>query len=125
MSISELDFKFQGSKLEDVVKDVISRDNALLGRYKKGGGFGLDFYSTDYIIENYRWIKERADIADGKIKEAQLDGEDVDDPEVLKNLAMEVDKNIKKGKKDGSFINYICYLVVPIIIFTILFFLLT
>ncbi len=123
MAITNLDYKLQGENLKKAVIDVSSRANNINGRYKKGV-FGLDFYSNDYEIENYRWIVERANIADKKIEEYRLLGRDVDDIDVLKNIAKEVKRNIEDGKKKGSYINYIVYLLFPIIavIIIILFF---
>lgn len=122
MSIKDLDYKLQGPKLKDAVVNVYARPNNILGRYEKGGGFGLDFYSSDYQIENYRWITERADVADKLIAQAESEEKNVDDPEVLKVIALEVDKNIKSGKSNGSWINYLIYLIIPTIAIWLLFF---
>lgn len=121
MAISNLDYKLQGNNLKMVVADVVSRNNALNGRYVKAD-FGLDFWADNYEIENFRWIKERADVADRKIAEAQSLGKNVDDPKVLADIANEVRKDIKTGKKDGAFINYLVYLGIPIILVVIIFF---
>ena len=125
MAITKLDYKLQGSNLKNAVDDVFSRSNAINGRYQKGGGFGLDFYSENYEIENYHWITERANIADNKIKEAESEGKDVDNPEILKGLAVEVDQIVKAGKSNGSYINYIIYLGIPIVILIALFLIFT
>lgn len=122
MAIKNLDYKLQGPKLKDAVADVLTRPNEMNGRYKKGGGFGLNFYSDDYEIENYRWITERADVADEMIRQAESEGRNVDDPLVLKEIARDVIKNIKLGKSRGSFIKYIIYLFIPIIIVGIFYF---
>ncbi len=122
MSIKDLDYKLQGPKLEKAILDVYMRDNYMHGRYERGGGFGLDFYSSDYQIENHRWITERADVADKLIAQAQLEGKNVDDPEVLKVIAGEVDENIKSGKRNGSWLNYVIYLIIPAILIWFLFF---
>lgn len=122
MGITKSDYKFQGPKLEEAMLDVYKRENYIRGRYEKGGGFGLDFSSVDYKIENYRWITERANIADLKIEQARLAGKNIDDPEVLKVIAREVDENIKSGKRNGSWLNYLTYLVIPGLIIWWLFF---
>ena len=121
MAISNLDYKLQGNNLKMTIADVISRPNALSGRYTKAD-FGLDFWSEGYEIENFRWIKERTDVADKKIAEAQSLGKNVDDPNVLADIANEVRENIKTGKKNGAFVNYIVYLLIPLIIVVIIFF---
>ncbi len=123
MAISNLDYKLQGNNLKITIADVVSRPNALNGRYTRAD-FGLDFWAGNYEIENFRWIKERADVADKKIAEAQSLGKNVDDPNVLAGIANEVREDIKTGKKNGAFVNYFIYLIIPIIIIvTILIFL--
>ncbi len=121
MAISNLDYKLQGNNLKTAIADVVSRPNALNGRYGKAD-FGLDFWADNYEIENFRWIKERADVADKKIAEAQSLGKNVDSPSVLAGIANEVREDIKTGKKNGAFVNYIIYLFIPIIIVVIIFF---
>lgn len=120
MAISNLDYKLQGSNLKLTLADVVSRTNALNGRYTKAD-FGLDFWSDSYEIENFRWIKERADVADKKIAIAQSQGKNVDDPNILADIANEVKEDIKTGKKNGAFVNYFVYLGIPIIIVIIIF----
>lgn len=122
MSIKDLDYKLQGPKLEKAVLDVYKRDNYIHGRYEMGGGFGLDFYSSDYQIENHKWITERANFADEKIKEAESKGKNINDPEVLSEIALEVTEYIKSGKRNGAWINYLIYLVIPGLIIWWLFF---
>ena len=121
MAISNLDYKLQGNNLKTAIADVVSRPNALNGRYGKAD-FGLDFWADNYEIENFRWIKERADVADKKIAEAQSLGKNVDSPSVLAGIGNEVREDIKTGKKNGAFVNYIIYLFIPIIIVVIIFF---
>ena len=120
MAISNLDYTLQGNNLKMAIVDVVSRPNALNGRYTRAD-FGLDFWANDYEIENFRWIKERADVADKKIAEAQSLGKNVDDPNVLADIANKVREDIKTGKKNGAFVNYLIYLVIPIIIVVIIF----
>lgn len=120
MAISNLDYQLQGDNLKITIADVVSRPNALNGRYARAD-FGLDFWANDYEIENFRWIKERADVADRKIAEAQSQGKDIDAPNVLADIANEVRENIKNGKKNGAFVNYLIYLIIPIIIVIIIF----
>lgn len=122
MAIRNLDFKLQGPRLKEAMVNVRSRKNDIVGRYKAGGGFGLDFYSNDYEVENYRWILERADIADKLIAQANSEGKNIDDPEVLKIIAREVDENIKSAKRSGAWLNYLIYLIIPGIIIWWLFF---
>lgn len=124
MAINDMDYKLQGRKLEIVIAEVISRQNSIAGRYEKGGGFGLDFWSKDYEIENYNWISRRADMADRKIMEAQLDGKDIDSPETLREIAGQVDEIIRKEKKQGSIVNYLLYLVLPVVMLVIVIYLL-
>ncbi len=121
MAISNLDYKLQGNNLKLTIADVVSRPNAINGRYTKAN-FGLDFWADDYEIENFRWIKERADVADKKIAEAQSQGKNVDDRNVLADVAHEVKEDIKTGKKNGAWINYLIYLGIPIIVAVIIFF---
>jgi len=119
MAINNLDYKLQ-PELENVVADIISRPNAIAKRYTKAD-FRLDFWAQDYEIENYRWILERARIADEKISEAQSKGFDTDDTKVLEDIANEVNDIIKDGKKKGSWANYFIYLIIPGLIVALLF----
>lgn len=122
MGITKSDYKFQGPKLEEAMLDVYKRDNYIHGRYQKGGGFGLDFSSVDYKIENNRWITERANIADLKIEQARLAGKNIDDYAILKEIAREVNEDIKSQKRSGSWLNYLIYLIVPAIVIWLIFF---
>ncbi len=120
MAISNLDYKLQ-PELKNVIADIVSRPNALSNRYAKAD-FGLNFWAEDYEIENYRWILERARIADKKIAEAHKNKLNVDDPEVLKEIAEEVRKIIREEKKGGSWINYAQYIIIPALIGIFLYF---
>jgi hypothetical protein len=74
-------------ELENAKADVVSRENA---RRYEIGGFGLDFWDDDYVPESPQRIIKRVNLADKFIVEAEAEGRNIDDPEVLKSLAEEV-----------------------------------
>lgn len=82
-------------EIQDVRADVVSRPNALNGRYK-AGKFGLEFWDADYDYEGPNIVRARADLADRLIAEAELSGKDVNNAEVLGVIAKEVSSIIRK-----------------------------
>ncbi|NHZ85488.1 MAG: hypothetical protein GWP19_06365 [Planctomycetia bacterium] len=81
---------------EDRVRaDVVSRVNALNGKYKTGK-FGLEFWDDDYIPESPEIVKMRADLADKLIEEANSLCQDTTDLNVLKSLSEKVNSIMGK-----------------------------
>jgi cation transport ATPase len=77
----------------DIQADICSRPNALNGRYKAGQlGLGLDDLGTIrnddiFFLET---MKMKADLADKMIAEAESQGKDTTDPNVMKDLGEQI-----------------------------------
>jgi hypothetical protein len=76
-------------ELKNVQADVVSRDNGIASRYKIGS-FGLDFWDNDYVPESPQRILERVNLADKLIAEAETEGANINDPEILRSLAEKI-----------------------------------
>lgn len=93
MNINEM------SDIDRVRADVLSRPNALKGKYK-AGLFGLEFWDKNYISECPERIKKKADLADELIAKAEKAGKDTNDKNILLNLGREVKSIMGKSISD-------------------------
>lgn len=80
------------SKGELIKADLYSRQNFMNGKYRVGQLFGLnnleEIKNSDiFFLET---LKVRADSADKMIAEAELQGKDTTDPDVMKELGQEI-----------------------------------
>jgi hypothetical protein len=80
------------NKGEQIKADLYSRPNYIMGRYQAGHIFGLDNLSEikDNDIFFLETLKVRADSADKIIAEAETQGKDTTDPNVMKELGEEI-----------------------------------
>lgn len=77
------------------IADILSRPNAMNGRYESGG-FKLGYWYKDFTVEGPNVIRARADLSDQLIADARSSGKDVDNKSVLKNIAREANSRIDK-----------------------------
>jgi hypothetical protein len=107
------------AKTEDVRAEIVSRKNAVNGRYRLGR-FKLEFWDNNYIEEGPNIVRARADIADYFIEKARLSGIDIDDENVLKEIAEHTNSLISKRIIRNRITMFFILIIFAFIIFKIL-----
>lgn len=93
--------KLDQTKAREIKADIYSRNNALNGKYDACQlGFADDMGTDDiFFLET---IKMKADLADKMISEAESQGKDTTDPNVMKELGEKINASGKPLHKSES-----------------------